>query len=255
MNTKLTTTIGLLTAVAFTGSSSAALVHHWSFDSDFTDSVGANNGTLVDGDANSGIDTDAGDSVFGGGALRSQDSIDQVSVTQVTLASDADGYAVSLWVKQAAAGSSNGMTIGMDTATPVDFLWGNGSSDKLEFVTSGVVSAGFDPDPSTVTDWNHIVVVFEGTGNGTTLYLNGATATGGDASAFNFNALAQGLDPNVLSAGLAGHLDEVQIFDAAITSTEVNNLNIGNSIVPVPEPSSAALLGLGGLALILRRRK
>jgi len=44
------------------------------------------------------------------------------------------------------------------------------------------------------------------------------------------------------------------------TSTAGNNLGIDNlslngTVTAVPEPSSAALLGLGGLALILRRRK
>ena len=44
-----------------------------------------------------------------------------------------------------------------------------------------------------------------------------------------------------------GHLD-------TSNNGTIANIN-GIQIVQVPEPSSAALLGLGGLALILRRRK
>ncbi|MGJ8657748.1 MAG: PEP-CTERM sorting domain-containing protein [Akkermansiaceae bacterium] len=36
---------------------------------------------------------------------------------------------------------------------------------------------------------------------------------------------------------------------------EFDNISISGTTIPVPEPSSTALLGLGGLALILRRRK
>jgi len=40
-----------------------------------------------------------------------------------------------------------------------------------------------------------------------------------------------------------------------VRSIEFNNLALNGEVVAVPEPSSSALLGLGGLALILRRRK
>jgi hypothetical protein len=40
-----------------------------------------------------------------------------------------------------------------------------------------------------------------------------------------------------------------------VTNTSTNSTLVGMSVIQVPEPSSAALLGLGGIALILRRRK
>lgn len=48
------------------------------------------------------------------------------------------------------------------------------------------------------------------------------------------------------SANFEGLVDHARISDTALTAGE---------LLAVPEPSSAALLGLGGLALILRRRK
>lgn len=48
--------------------------------------------------------------------------------------------------------------------------------------------------------------------------------------------------------GFTGLIDQVQIFDTALDVTTLNSM-------AVPEPSAAVLLGLGGFALIMRRRK
>ncbi len=53
-------------------------------------------------------------------------------------------------------------------------------------------------------------------------------------------------------------IDNVSSIDWTIISTTVGGCEIREvafSAVPVPEPSSPALLGLAGLALVLRRRK
>lgn len=72
-------------------------------------------------------------------------------------------------------------------------------------------------------------------------------------TAFNFD---------ISSLGALG-VDQSVTFALAISTDRNNQFNYGNgiddltvnNISAVPEPSSAALLGLGGLALILRRRK
>lgn len=56
-----------------------------------------------------------------------------------------------------------------------------------------------------------------------------------------------GTDGNV-DRHFDGLIDQVQIYDTALSVGELN-------AIAVPEPSSAALLGLGGVALILRRRR
>jgi len=58
------------------------------------------------------------------------------------------------------------------------------------------------------------------------------------------NALVFGTDAFVIEAG-----------DNAVATSILTGAGVEISAVVVPEPSSTALLGLGGLALILRRRK
>jgi hypothetical protein len=53
----------------------------------------------------------------------------------------------------------------------------------------------------------------------------------------------------------AGDTDLEMVVGPQVTTDSFHFYGFSNEVVPVPEPSSTALLGLGGLALILRRRK
>lgn len=75
-----------------------------------------------------------------------------------------------------------------------------------------------------------------------------ALISGYDASA-GANALINRLRLNADPAGSGEH----RYYDNVVIST--TQQEAANFVSGVPEPSSAALLGLGGLALILRRRK
>lgn len=115
------------------------------------------------------------------------------------------------------------------------FEFGSGLSDGNWHMVAFVMNAN--------DGINDVDVYIDGTyttrsSGGTTI----ATATGGE---IGFGADQTG------SRGFTGQLDQVQIFDTALTKGELDTI----SVTAVPEPSSTALLGLGGLALILRRRK
>ncbi len=71
-----------------------------------------------------------------------------------------------------------------------------------------------------------------------------------------FREAAFGPDADVGNAAI----DDAAIFKRALSNGELAEIWNGGSgqtiaLALVPEPSSAALLGLGGLALILRRSK
>ncbi|MCP5538008.1 MAG: PEP-CTERM sorting domain-containing protein [Akkermansiaceae bacterium] len=125
--------------------------------------------------------------------------------------------------------------------------WGDGSTNAIWHGNGGLSannSFGIDGDDFDVT--------------GTTWHTVNATITRVDATHLTFT---YGLDGT-------NHVNAVTVEDLTPTFT-FNRLHIGNrsseqafllddvlvTYQAVPEPSSAALLGLGGLALILRRRK
>ena len=87
-------------------------------------------------------------------------------------------------------------------------------------------------------------------------------------SALDFGSALAGAEKSVVTTQSVWELNETTSFVATgveagqtlgialtTTGTQTEWDNVRLTITPVPEPSSAALLGLGGLALILRRRK
>lgn len=87
-------------------------------------------------------------------------------------------------------------------------------------------------------------------------------------STLGFGTALAGTEKSVLTTQSVWELNETTSFTATATEagqtlgialtttgTQTEWDNVRLTITPVPEPSSAALLGLGGLALIMRRRK
>jgi len=69
---------------------------------------------------------------------------------------------------------------------------------------------------------------------------------------------AVGLAPiGTTATAVTGFTVNFDDAEAGVTPTQnrIDYIGVAYAPVAVPEPSSAALLGLGGLALILRRRK
>lgn len=126
------------------------------------------------------------------------------------------------------------------------FTFNDGSGGSATISTAdGFVSAD---------TWYHLVAVQDGAD--ISLYVDGvlqATA----ASTVDLGALnTAGNDVWSVGRGMynSGHgdrvdgfIDDVRISDTALTSNQF--------LQAVPEPSSAALLGIGGLTLLLRRKK
>ena len=91
----------------------------------------------------------------------------------------------------------------------------------------------------------------------TTVFVNGAAVAGTAASYTLFNGNAAGNTPSAGNFTIAGLGAEGVGWTLDITNNASGGANdtVVLNVIAVPEPSSTALLGLGGLALILRRRK
>ncbi|MGB0991227.1 MAG: LamG-like jellyroll fold domain-containing protein [Akkermansiaceae bacterium] len=119
--------------------------------------------------------------------------------------------------------------------------------------------------------WDHVAqtIVTSGANTTVTTFINGSNVGSLTRATADFGnpGLQAGLIDTGINFGRArtpssdrpfdGLIDEIAIWDRELTSTEITEaFNRGNAgLAVVPEPSSTALLGLGGLALILRRRK
>ena len=184
------------------------------------------------------------------------------------------------WSGSSATFTDNGQTINIrhdaggvwrNTSTPSDqsvfrgYLDDNGGDSQNDIHLTGLsgwlTAAGATSyqvvilrSTDNATGFNPLTIT-TGDVTGETGWLSSATPTGGNTA----DTLWAGT-----SFGTGGtHTYESNVFTAnqdgiALTFTRagVNRGSVaGIVIVSVPEPSSAALLGLGGLALILRRRK
>ena len=168
------------------------------------------------------------------------------SVAPVT----ADGFTVS-WVggrnPADAAGANYGGNSNLD-AVSQQILWGTGGGGSTQPV---ITITGL----SASTQYN--ITVFSGINTTTVDYTLDVNAGGTGSVSDTGNAIDSDAEwasgtpfTTTVTTGTGAGSDTITLVTSGGNATPW-----GLGIETVPEPSSAALLGLGGLALILRRRK
>ncbi len=231
------------------GTADAALIGHWKFDGNLTDSVGSLDATAV-GDAAAG--TTNGNI---GGAI-SFDGVDDAAFIASSVISGAE-FSISFWEfspADATVASGYMLAAGSGGVGYDEIYLRRFGSDSY----AGAVSADFPGLGEAVVSrgvWHHSLVTHTASGGGTTTwYVDGAltlTQTGDTWTTLN-NNLYLGNREN-LARDFEGLLDDLQVYDETLTLADAAFLTANPGSV-VPEPTTTALLGLGGLALIFRRR-
>ena len=96
--------------------------------------------------------------------------------------------------------------------------------------------------------WHHVVATYDGSGNrsGMKIYLNGAAETLTDAGATSLSDTMVSTEPlkigvNDASNYMSGHIDDVIIFDAELSASDVTD--IYNSGKPKDESSTSNVVG------------
>lgn len=253
-----------LVLLGMSQSASASLLRYYSFDTNYNDSSGNNqHGVPLDGNANSStagvsITTTPGEWKFGGGAANFTEERDWVSIPSFTFGSGSP-YSISFWARDLApASNTGGMVIGQADSNNF-FIWLDTSAGGLRWRSSDssanrVANFTFTRDD----DWHHYVVIagdFEDantTVDEIRLYRDGGLVgtAAGKLTGLTINAIGEAYTTS-LNADFLGQIDEVRIFDEAISAEVVGNLYQFNSVVP--EPSAFVLCAIGGATLILRR--
>jgi len=119
------------------------------------------------------------------------------------------------------------------------------------------------PDSAiTHEQWQHVAQVFttEGANTRLTVYVDGVQTATGTAltSSVDFSSLNFGgsRDGTATDRDWDGMIDEVAIWDRAVTSTEVTELyNLGLAGQAIPEPATIGLVVAFGGAMVFIRRK
>lgn len=171
---------------------------------------------------------------------------------------------------------SNEYTIVMDIQIPTLVAWASlmdqqdgGDGDYFYSSTRGlgVSSEGYVDDsdpPSTISagTWHRLVLSID---NGTVrkTYVDGVDAStiqgahgnGSVDGRWSLGGTVDFFDDNGGGEEATTLVSNLALFDTALSAAEVTALGAVGTAIAVPEPSSTALLGLGGFTLILRRRK
>lgn len=250
-------------AVAAAVSSQAALIAHYTFDTDGTATAGADS---VLGASASINNTDF---VVGGGALSLSGSpaVDTAgndgAVGGETFTWATDTRTVAFFVK-AASGDK-----GDNNATMISLGSGTGGGNRFDIRLNGdnlrlEVQSGGANTTVAVADgtWHHLAIVVPVDGaivNNVLWYFDGGTLGGGSQGTFSGSTtgIATGDGPLRMGDGyqdlgrdFKGSLDDVHLYDSALSAGEIA------SLAAIPEPATLGMVAVfGGAILFIRRNK
>ena len=220
---------------------------YWPADGNATDVVGTNNGTLQNG---ASFDTGK----FGQ-AFDLTGPSDLVQMSQPIKFTAAEDFTISLWVNQAVTPANSGYIFETRQGQFSGFSVLTLSDNRIVMggrADNGFILGGASQGPINNGQWYHVAAVFDRGAAELRLYIDGLlNATSSLAAASGFTASDKLFLGAVSSQNDAfnfnGLVDEVQVYERALTATEIQSL--------LPEPTSLALLALGGLMLVSRRRQ
>lgn len=241
-------TITALCALGLVASSQAALVANWTFD-DASDLSGNTGSGATSWNSYSGVSQDAAGRFGGAASFTPSSSAWDNSFNLVTL----DSFTVSLHVKGGTAwkdylsiGTGNNVLV-FEATSGASAIYNIGGAGGTAANSGQVVGATDVRDG----EWHHLAVTV---GNGTlTYYVDGIQEGSADfTGSGNATSLQIGSRFGQGGRQTTALIDDVSIYDEALDAAAINQLS---GAAAVPEASSSLLMGLGGLALLLRRRK
>ena len=245
------------------GHASAVLVGYWALDGDGTDSSDYGNHGTINGNVAPAADrfgNPTGAMSFGGG------SGDNINVGDAPEFQMTGAMTIAAWVyldsTSPVHGGRNGRIVGKMGAGGRR-AWSTGIEKNVSGVpfpgtvqvaSNGNTVVGLSDDSQLPLDqWVHYAGVYT-PGTSLEVYLNGDLSSirtdGIPATQYSTNgqSVLIGNRPEAGDCGWYGSLDEVRIYNEALTEAQIE------AVMAIPEPATILMLGLGGLALIRRKR-
>ncbi len=242
---KKTITI-LATSAALVASAQAAVVYQYSFET-ADSTVNSGPGTAVataQGSVTSGAGTGSSGffADFDGGDVAGSDAVNvDLSVSAIAL----NNFDLSFSVNQVASvGFDDYLTF--QTTGGAHFAFETNGVGNLQLFNIGTGGGGIGSSVDTSNSlWRTIRMV----GSAGTLAADSTVELLIDGASIGTAQLTGGATQTITNMRLGGRVGaDNRYSDFGLDEVVID-------VTPVPEPSSTALLGLGGLALILRRRK
>ena len=242
---------------------SAALI----FQMDFNDAYG--NQSLLDrgttgvtgtSSGNFAYSTTVAPSNYGGYSGSFDGSTGAVDFGDIDALDGLSTITITAWIRMDSAGENSAGRIvrKRDGSTSGFETYYHGADSELEFVAKNSVANG--GGSISFGEWTFIAMTYDGTdatfytGDGTTLSgPDTASLANGSLGSNSVSLLIGNIEAD--SRTFDGLIDNVRIYDSIEGAASLESIMQFNDASFVPEPSSTALLGLGGLALILRRKR
>jgi hypothetical protein len=257
---RLLLVLSMVSAVVNASTMDIGPIAQYKFSGNGTDSIGDNDLAL-----NSGVNLVADRFGTTGSAIAFNSTTGQaVSLNPIGIYGNSS-RSISMWVK---ANTLNSDLLGWgnvyDPPAGEGFLMHMTPENGYQISIWGSYADIHSPNlgASYFNEWKQIIYVFNGSVSNASVYVNGSLLQTTQAGAFIYTDTFNTSNTSVRigdrgdGRGLAGvgtELDDVSIYNRALSSAEIATLYANES---VPEPSALSLLavGLGGLAMMRRRR-
>ena len=220
-------------AKSFSGSVRSSLlmnrVSEWKFDegsgTSTADTVGVNNGTLV----NFNFDTTSGwrngSDCVSGSCLQFDGSNDYVNAGNTANLNITDAFTIEAWIKTSNVNKSyQGIIRQGTTQNGVHFMFENSGGTVAGWARLNGVWAGMAHSPAlTNNTWYHVALVYNGSSS--VVYTNGVKGTpfvqSGTITGFDTSALTISQSP--YGGSFIGMIDDSRIYNAALASSVIRN--------------------------------